>query len=313
MQTSVIVGTISTVLAASAIFTNGLFLVVLYKRPSLRKTFSPFQIAYLIGEIVFGIGSVVQYVDLMRVVFITPWYTAYYCILTNFPLACSGIFLLMTALALSVERLTALTWPEFFRNFNKKYVYTWITMFNTIFSIFLDLISFYGINNDIKPKSCSPNAVRINYLRFTLSYFYCVSGILIILTYSAVYVQIWRKSALMFSLCNENGPNDRNQRAVMFRDEIKACRVISVLIIAFTLYYILPNLILAVTNFLNLTAAADVGVFVTFFASCNCLVGLPVYLWKDTNTRLVLSVKRYFKIGVTLFGCVMFTANGTKS
>uniref|UniRef100_A0A915L1S8 G-protein coupled receptors family 1 profile domain-containing protein n=1 Tax=Romanomermis culicivorax TaxID=13658 RepID=A0A915L1S8_ROMCU len=113
-----------------------------------------------------------------------------------------------------------------------------------------------------------------------LSYFYCIAGVAIIITYTGVFGLIKYRSHLLIGLALDMKENQA------FTDEIKACRVISVIVVSSACFYVIPNIILAVLSIRGLTSTSEIGIFVNFFGCCNSLVGLPLYLWRDKSVRI---------------------------
>lgn len=114
-----------------------------------------------------------------------PRYTTYYCAIINMPMLFGSTLMLLAMLFLGFERLFALLRPIKFREICDKHLYFYsVVTFLCVCSMTFTCLSFYGIDNSVKPYSCTPNFIRIVALKKIVSYFYFAAGFAILVVYS---------------------------------------------------------------------------------------------------------------------------------
>lgn len=150
-----------------------------------------------------------------------------------------------------------------------------------IFSLVCFGFCYYGIDNNIKPASCSGSGARSPRLKPFLAYLKCSIGCLIVLVYIIVVLAIYvQTKKFRFKERQQTNNNE-----VSFKKEIKAVKIVSAVVCTSFICSILPNIVLTVMTVQGFSTSR-IGPYVTLLGLLDAAVNIALFLWRDGNIRI---------------------------
>lgn len=123
---------------------------------------------------------------------------------------------------------------------------------------------FQGLLKHCRSTSFDDGSLKLDHLLF---YFQHLSG--------GVFI--------LFHKHTQSVPGQSNSD--MLEKEIKGYKIISLIMLACLVFFILPNLALEVLSYYGLMSPSLSGIYVSFAACWNMLLSFPIYMWKDKALR----------------------------
>uniref|UniRef100_A0A915JVS4 G-protein coupled receptors family 1 profile domain-containing protein n=1 Tax=Romanomermis culicivorax TaxID=13658 RepID=A0A915JVS4_ROMCU len=281
-----IVGTISVAL-------NGILVLLYAKNGHLRRINKRFQIVLVLADVLLAFGILVTSLNNFRVIFLDDWYTSFFCLTITMPNIWASVLTLLVLLTLSLERLAALVAPLAYRRLvlDKKSLYVPLTVNVAIATVFCSF-NYYGVDfTGPKPESCVPTAIRIPALKPMISYYNCVTGFLVLVTYvldiqGAKVRRAPRRRTLTPKLFDfPHNDSEANQKRKVIREELEISKIVSVIIIGCLLFYILPNIVLTSLTTSGVSLSPNFGLYVSVCQSFNSPLNAVLFLWRDIPMR----------------------------
>lgn len=271
--------TLLLTLSIWASVTNGLLLTIFRINSNFGTNESyKLQICFIFCQFGFGLSAIVSAVDHFRVLFWDNWYTSYYCIGLRIGVFVGDLMSLCILLVMASERLFAILCPLSYRNLNRKRFALVSMIASVLFCLFCFGISFYGIDNSIKPSACTGSAARSPLLKTLLAYLKCFLGCFIIIVYITVVLSLHMKARK-----NKNAQNKSVVEASMKR-EVKSFRIVSAVVVSCFVFSILPNIILTIITERGFSINR-IGPYVTVLGLCDSAVNIFLFVRRDKKIR----------------------------
>uniref|UniRef100_A0A915HWK6 G-protein coupled receptors family 1 profile domain-containing protein n=1 Tax=Romanomermis culicivorax TaxID=13658 RepID=A0A915HWK6_ROMCU len=294
---TIVIDSINVGVCTMALFSTGIFLLLWLKYSALRQKLSFVQSTLVICDFLFAFGFTIQTSDSLRNHYINSWFTNLYCLILNIPKHLGQCLVLNFTLLLAVERFLSFRKPYWAKYLNKSQRLQIVILLTVIVPTCAFIgAEFVGVDYNAPNKSCRPSDIRINLLKPMFSAQIGIIGLLIVAIYAAIFSTI-KKNAKHF----EQKFNNKKEEKRRFFKNVKASRLVLILIILCILFYVIPNIILTAFTYLGYMTLGDSGLYVSLTAVCCPLFCFPVYMWKDVNVRYHLLIFMNIKTeGITV-------------
>lgn len=259
--------------------TNGLLLKLSSMiRKATSDKFVILQMSFFLAEVIFGFGTVISNIDRLRTLFLNDWYTTYYCMIITVCPFFGDLFSLTMICIMALERLIVISFPLQYRNSKKSRLSITLIFVAFSFSAIFTGICFYGVDNNVKPTVCTGTGARIIPLKPLLSYLKCAVGCLTVVFNLLVILKLYVKIKTKVTVLN-------GKDKVSFQREIKACKIVTFVVITCFAFAIFPNVLLTLLTSLSITNTSQIGPYVTLLGIFDSSVNIILYFWKDGKTR----------------------------
>lgn len=252
------------------IVSNGLLLKLCKDQKYFLQRF------FFCTEIIFGFGAMVENADHLRRLLIDNWYTSSYCTAITLGSFFGDLFSHWMICTMSLERLAAIAIPYRYRNWNRKTLSVTFVGITFLLSFVNSGATFYGEENTVKPVVCIAASYRpvFSYMKFVAGFLAVFLNILIVI---CLRIRMKQKAAsTVFDDINEEN---------LFKSEVKACRVVTMVVINYFIFSVVPvGLLIMSPPTIDSTfskIAAYGSLLILFCSSINIFL----YLWKDEKIR----------------------------
>lgn len=265
-----------TICVGTWIIVSNALLLIAVKNQNGNKNYI-LQSFFFSADIVLGCGSIVANADRLRTLFINDWYTSYYCIAITTVSFFGDIFSHCLICVMSLERLIAAAFPFAYRNWNQKLLSFTLMFMALSFTTICTGITFYKVDNTVKPVECTGASARYPPLGPLLAYVKGTVGSISVLLNVALVLCLKLRMKLKKAILISD-----NEEAKIFKSEVKACIVLTTIVTSGFTFSVLPSAIAIITIMeKGIVAVTNYGYYGSLFGLLESSSNIILYLWKD--------------------------------